>query len=265
MLLALLITQAGAAEKLAVLPSIVEGPYGKAETLELFDVVSKEADFRQGLAIASYNAIFVDGTEPVATTVRDCGSDVPCIALALRNAGIDLGLRVIANFALEPPLLTFNLVRSSDGSIVAESLGELGAVSLADVLVEQTKLLLDRTFHRGGRLEVQVTPQDALVTIDPPRSGGVFAPGTYRVSASKEGFLPRTEDVVVRELETATARITLETAPEASSIWESPWLWTAVGVVVVGVTVGALVATDPFSKDPTTGTVCITTVNGTCP
>lgn len=270
LLFALLFPAAGRAEpprRLAILPAVVPGPHGHATTQQLFEHVRSTADFRTGLELLSYNAVFVDGAEPVATTVRDCGSDVACIAGALRLARIDLGLRVIANFALEPPLLTFNLIDGQGERVIAETLAELDERPLGELLTAQTADLLHRGGYRpGGRIALSVRPIDAAVEIEPPASQRVVVrPGIYSVTASKEGFVPKTIDLNVTAGAEATAEITLEEVPPEPSILASPWLWTAVGVVVIGTATAVLVATDPFSKDPTTGTVCITTADGSCP
>lgn len=253
--------------RLAVLPAVVEGPHGRAASKDLFGPVRDTADFRTGLDLLSYNAVFVDGVEPVATTVRDCGSDVACIARTLRFARIDLGLRVIANFALNPPLLTFNLIDAKEEKVVAEALAELDGRPLIEVLKQQTADLLDRGGYRiGGRIALSVTPIDAAVAIRPPVSQQiVIDPGTYSVTASKEGYLPKTIDVLVRPGEESAAQLVLDEVPPEPSVLASPWLWTAVGVVVVGATAAVLVATDPFSSDPTNPTICVTTAAGSCP
>jgi hypothetical protein len=248
----------GAPQKLAVLPATVEGPYGSAQTTELFDVVSSAADFRQGLELVPYNALFVDGVETIATTVKNCGSDVPCIARVLRLAKIDLGLRVIANFALDPPLYTFTLIEA-DGRVAGETAAE------SEALRASTEKLLDERFPHGGRLVLEVSPLDAAVLISPDVPEGVIAPGKYRVEASKDGYAPKSIEVEVATETESKARLVLDPIPEEASIVESPWLWTGVGVAVLAVVAVVLIATNPFSNDPTEGRACITVPNGPCP
>lgn len=271
MLLLALVTASSAVyaqpKKLAILPAVVEGAHGQVSTTELFEIVQREADFRKGLDLLSYNALFIDGVETIAKTVRECGSEVPCIAKAMALANIDLGLRVIVNFAIEPPLITFNLIDAKDQKVIAESLAEQDERALAGILRDQTADLLDKgNYTRGGRLMLDVKPPDARVDIRPTGVvGAVVDVGKYQVTATKEGFHAQTVDVDVRAGEEALATLLLEQIPPEPTIVESPWLWTAVGVAVVGGVAAVLIATDPFSKDPTTGTLCVTTAQGSCP
>ncbi len=246
--------------RLALLPAIVAGPYGNTTTTELFDAAFRAADFRQGLDLLSYNAVFVDGAEPIATTVRDCGSDVPCIAKALDAAHVDLGLRAIANFALDPPLLTLTLI--GEGSTLGEAVVEVDQ-ALDDAVMDATAKLLER-YPRGGRIAVAVTPPDALVTIDPAASG-VVAAGTYHVRAAKDGFTSREVEVQISEGEEKRVDLALDPIVAESSIVESPWLWTGIGAGVVAIVAVVLIATNPFSHGPDEGTACITTPAGGCP
>ena len=252
----------GAPERLAILPAVVEGSFGRAGAVELFELVAKAADFRQGLEIVPYNALFLEGVEPVATTVRDCGSDLPCIARALAAAGIDLGLRVIANFALDPPLITMNLI--VEEKVIREVIDELDDRSLASILEGATELLLWK-YARGGRLAIEVSPSDAAVTIDPPAPDKVMAPGRYRVAATREGYAPDAVEVEIAAGAEQQVRLALAPLPEESSIVESPWLWTGVGAGVVAIVAAVLIATNPFSRSPTEGIVCVTTPSGACP
>jgi hypothetical protein len=249
-----------APQRLAILPATVEGPYGSVTAVQLFEEVAKSADFRVGIELVPYNALFVEGVEPIATTVRDCGSDVPCIARALRLARIDLGLRVIANFALEPPLITLNLI--AEERVVAEDLAELDG-PLAEVLARSTEKIL-RSYPRGGRLSVEVSPLDAAVTISPPPNGSVIAPGTVQVTAAKDGYLPRTTSVAIAEGTEQSVRLVLDPVPEEASVVESPWLWAGVGVGVAAIVTVVLVVTNPFSREPEEGIVCVTTPMGGC-
>ncbi len=258
---------ASAPERLAILPATVEGPYGAAATAALFEVVSKAADFHQGLELVPYNALFVDGVEPIATIVRDCGSDTHCIARALRLARIDLGLRVIANFALDPPLITLNLIGSADERVIGESVVELEDRSIAEVVAGATERLLDSgSFAPGGRLMVDVEPLDAAVEVQPPAAANtVIAPGRYRVRAAKDGYLERAVDVELAAGAEERVRLALEPVP-APSLVESPWLWTGVGVgvAVIGAVAAVLIVTKPFAKAPSDGDLCIATRAGGC-
>ena len=253
-----LLLMAIGAQRLAILPATVEGPYGDAPVLEMFETVAKAADLRVGIELVSYNALFVDGVEPVATTVRDCGSDLACIGRALRLARIDLGLRVIANFALDPPLFTFSLIEGE--RTIAEKLVEAEG-SIDSILVRSTEELL-AAYPRGGRIAVEVAPPDAVVSIAPPGSG-VMAPGTYRVSAAKEGYSPKSAAIDLRAGSEERVRLVLDPLPE-ESIASSPWLWTGVGVGVAAIVTVVLIVTNPFARSPSEGIVCVTTPMGGC-
>lgn len=260
--------------RMAVLPAIIEGASGSATTQELFEQVSPHADFRVGLELVSYNALFIDGVEPIAKSVRGCGSDQACVSKVLKLANIQLGLQVIANFAAEPALITLNLLDTDAAKVSIDALEELkGGMDLKGVLRLQVARLLDSAgYQRGGRLAVSRRPPDAVVTVgegEPADAGRpdlfTLKPGPYEVTAQREGFVTQKKTVTIREKALTEWGFELQAVPEESSFFASPWFWAIVGAAVVGGTTAALVATDPFSKPADRGCLCITTESGGCP
>lgn len=141
----------------------------------------------------------------------------------------------------------------------------------------QTEELLARTRNYLGTLKLSGVPSSARLLIDdqqvPLKEDLSYRLplGEHRLKASAEGHEParrrfRIHSEQVTELQLDMPPLTATAAPavdltkttdqyiedqrDDGSVFESPWLWTAVGVVVAGATVGTIVALS--SSDPGT-------------
>lgn len=281
LILALSTVAATPPKRLAILPTIVEGQSGHTEVPRVFDELTRAASQRTGLELVDYNELFVDGAEPTASTVLACGSDMGCIARALRNARIELCLRAIINFGVSPPLVSLSLIEGPGERILGESVIE--AETLVPVESELAKaasdLLESAKFHRGGTLIVALTPADARVTARECTTGQEHAPdnrststftlpaGCFELQGTRDAYSPAVARTEVKLGETTQLSLALSPAPGAeASIFSSPWFWVIAGGVVVAGSAAVLVATDPFGGDePGAACYCVTTPQTMCP
>ena len=249
--------------------AILPGAHGEADPAEVYQEVARSAGLHLGLELVPYNQLLVEGPEPLAGAVRACASDVACRGRALASHELDLGLRAIVNFAIDPPLVSLSVVNASPPRVLTESLSELaGDTTLAEVLRREAATLLDRTgFPRAGRITVSVRPVDAILHVEGAKESeqpGVFIvpAGRWEVRAERAGYTPAQATVEVAAGAEAPLALVLEERPGVTS---SPWFWAAVGVAAAAIaTTTVLVATDPFAAPPSTGCVCITTSAGGC-
>lgn len=147
-----------------------------------------------------------------------------------------------------------------------ESIGFLeGALSarekgLEGQLQSDTEALLARAQSFVARLEVELSPESATLAIDgkpvsyAPRSPLLLGLGEHVVSAEAQGYRPERKNLRVRggevlhidlKLSESAVDVASERRPDQPRrLVKSPWLWTAVGAVVVGAAVaGVLLAT----------------------
>jgi len=216
--LLLLAGPASAAPKvdaLAVLPLIVAGPHGAASISSVYADVAAAARTRLGLRLLSAEEIFVSSSD-VAGRVSDCGSDIDCIANKLRAFDARYGMVVVANFALEPPLISVQLLDTDARTMMANSIGELAA---------------------GGAVSAAVR-QHALTVLDGAdigrRSGG------YEIRADAAGYHPNAATAQVVAGESTKIELTLV---EETSVAEQWWFWGLIGVAVAGGVTAAVVGT----------------------
>ena len=249
-------------DKLAVLPIIIAGPQGAPSLSSVIADVSASAELRVGVRLLSMEEMFVTGAERLGARVRDCGSDVVCIANRLRAFDARLGLVVVANLALEPALLSLQLLDTDDKRIVAQAEGELdGGQTLSAAIRGRADEIFDAAgYARAGRLVVDVSPPNAKVELgeglEPDAGrGNVFTvvPGRYEVHATAEDHHPGSGVAVLTSGETARLELVLERETSLLGAW---WLWTAIGVAVAGGTTAIVLATRPATR-------CLcTSVNG---
>lgn len=258
------------ASRLAILPAVVPGPYGQAKLESLHASLSEAAAFRVGLSVASYNEIQVDGAETIAAAIRTCGSDPNCAARTLRLSGYQLGLQVITNFALDPPLVTVALIDVAAGNNVGEVVVELSTgESIEERVAKEAAILLDQTQHRrGGRVVVEVSPQDSTVVLagarptPGTRHDYTLLPGRYRLEVLHQGFVSDTREleVVAGQAQAVSVQLSAVVVEEAPLL-ASPWFWGALGVVVVGAATATVLV---VTHEPTPSCLCIGAAGGVC-
>lgn len=112
-----------------------------------------------------------------------------------------------------------------------------------------------RPVAMNARVTIQVTPADALITLDGREVGHGAAnervePGEHRVEATLSGYVTRATPVTVRPLSTETLSITLD--PRPRPIYARPWFWIAIGGAVA-VTATLLIVLNPSDPVPVPG------------
>lgn len=284
-MLALSVVNATPARRLAILPTIVEGQSGKSEASRVFDELAHAAELRVGIELVSYNELFVDGAETIASTVLACGSDMGCISRALRNARIELCLRAIVNFAVSPPLVSLSLIEGPGARILAESVVETDDTAPLESrlrFADGAAAMLDGAgFPRGGRIAVAVEPGDAKLVVRDCTTGQVFAAetknaaffvlpaGCYEMEATRDTYEPSKARVDVVAGEVSKAHLSLRpvaVAEDSGGVLSSPWFWAIAGGVAIAGGAAVLLATDPFGKSDTAPPCfCVVTANTVCP
>lgn len=239
------------ADRLAVLPILLEGKYGAATSSGIFNDVAAACDMRLGLRVVSYEEMFVATEEGLGDRVRDCGSDTGCISARLRTFNARLGLVVVLDFASSPPLMSLQLLDTDDGRMLASSVGEVRAPKsggISSIIRKSTSELLDKAgYPRAGRVVVEVEPPNAHVILgdglDPDIGTSnrfTVTPGRYPVTASLDGWSSGKSEVLA--VTGAEAKVQLALVKDSTLI-ASPWFWVVVGVAVAGGTLGVLAAT----------------------
>lgn len=239
---------------------------------------------RVGIELVSYSDTFLDGAEPLGSAVLACRSDRACVARRLRAAGVDVCFRATVNLAIDPPLVTLDLIDAASERLLASRVeeGERGR-PMETQLAKATEQVLDAGgLAKGGLLSVTLSPPDARLTVmrcgdrackeaEPfplQHPSEVIPSGWYRVRAELEGFDRRSLLVDVQEGRDVRVGLALPSAvqEESFSLAESPWFWAAVGgaVALAGATI-AVMASGALSAPERTGCVCITTSNHDCP
>lgn len=253
--LSLMSQSEGYANRVAVLPIVSEGPHGSASLSTIFKSVSSEVSKRLGIRAITYEEMFVASKDGLGKSVLECGPQAQCISSKLRAFSAKMGLVVVLNFELSPPVLSVQLVDTDLGELKAESLGEVsaqGEAALIEAIKKRTRGVLDQGgYVTGGRMVVKVEPPSAQIRLPgkEPDKGtpNVFTlpPGNYELSASQEGYSSATAKATVTSGQTTQVSLNLS---KQSRWYASPWLWAGVGAVVVGATTAAIVATRSPSR-----------------
>ncbi len=247
---------------LAVLPIVVAGPHGEASVSDIYDTVTRATETRVGLRVISAEEIFVASRDGLTQRIADCGPDAGCIASKLRMFDARYGLVVVLSFELSPPIFSLQLLDTDSGRMVGEQVGDVGsrANPMARLFGKADALLVAAGFVKSGRVVIEVEPKRAQLRltqgIEPDLgTANVFtlAPGHYTAEGLLEGHHRATVDFEVHSGASKTVQLVLK---EDSSILSSPWLWIAVGAVVVGGSAAAIAV----SQNPAP-CVC-TTLNG---
>jgi hypothetical protein len=247
--------------RLAVLPIIVPGTKGGATLSSVIDDVGRATAFRR-MKLASNEEMFAAGSGDLSSRVRDCGSDIGCIAERLRAFDARFGLVVVVNAALDPPLISLQLLDIDDRKMIAQNAAELAPEekTISEAVSERAKKIFEQAgWPQLGRIVVEVAPARAKITLgdQAPDEGApnVFtvSPGRYLVRAELDGYASGSAEAVAIAGKDTRVGLTLE---EEKSLLSSPWLWAAIGVAAAGGAAAAIIATRPTER-----CLCIT-VNG---
>jgi hypothetical protein len=260
---ALLLLLAAAPTRLAVLP-VLSGPGVTASMV--FSTIDDAAALRTGLRVMSIDDYFFHEGGALANRALACGQDTACIGAQLEPFQADLGLVVVIDVEITPPLLSLILIDTKKREVVDEHYAQVEGdrEALFSRLRAESGAMLDRRgYARSGRLLVRTTPAKAEVKIAGQRADigtpnqFTLPPGTYAVEASAEGYEAASGNAVVTS--GATTELPLSLAPMTSFL-DSPWPWI-VGATVV---VGAAVAVGVAAGSTTEACVCFVTADVAC-
>jgi PEGA domain-containing protein len=175
-------------------------------------------------------------------SIAECANDVPCIADRIRARRADLGIIIVANFAIAPPIVTARIIDAMRARVIKNALVETDAASLAPAVRGMTMDLVEASGHAcGGRIAIETEPRDALVTLtsspsgrSPRRAQDVFTapPGRYRVVVSRPEYLTKSAWIESKRGTNTVLAISLER--ELTTPLSSPWLWVGVGGAALG-------------------------------
>lgn len=240
---------------LAIVPSII----GTEGERSVFNHAATTARQYMGLDVASYDLMFLDGDAGTGPRIVACGADLGCVQRVLRVRAFDLALLLTENHELTPTLLTAELFDARQGAVVASWSGE-GPITPDTWPVAVQTLLARGGFEPGGVVRLNVRPSEA--TVIPPERARRFGPSEWQVPvgpatfrAEAPRFVPGAVDLEIQR--GAEHQATLELTPRPRSAWTSPWLWTAIGVVVIGGTATAIAVAS--GGEPSSRCLCVTT------
>jgi hypothetical protein len=131
---------------------------------------------------------------------------------------------------------------------------------LDEALRRHVQDLLTRARYFVAKLHIDVTPPHAQLQLDgqpvvPNPDGLTVQAGSHLLEASARNYLTDKRQFSVQGGEEQTMRISLnaavqatETATASTSLVRSPWLWTGVGVVAVGLGIAAVFLLRPSPR-----------------
>lgn len=192
----------------------------------------------------------VDTRRAIVESMRECNEEVECVERILRSAQIDVVVHIVANFEVDPPILSTEVQDVSSGDIIVSDVTETRRdVTIVKAAVDETvvHVFSSAGYEIGGQLFVDVEPKDATVTIDTTGFRMLLSPrrfsvpvGTVGIRAERDGYEAATRKVHVEPGATESVHLDLTPLP-SESLLASPWFWVGVGAVVL-VTGGVVLA-----------------------
>lgn len=237
--------------RLAVLPVLLD-PEERLGVSKVFEAVERAAAFRPVRPMSIDDYFFQDGKE-LSNRALECGEDTKCLSESLAVFRADLGLVVIANLEVSPPLLSLILIDTASAEVVSEAYESLEPTrSLVDqVQANAAAVLQSARLEQAGFLEVLAEPAGARVEVGEglPHDLGqahrfTLPPGRYPLRVRASDHEEQERQIEVRPGETTRVEVRLEAE---SSAWSSPWLWGGLATVVVA---GAVTAAVVASQSP---------------
>jgi hypothetical protein len=257
MALTLATTTPSRESRTAVLPIVVGGALTPSM---IAAAVDEAARLRPTLRVLPLDEYFLRDGGAVADRVRDCGSDVECIAREVGGLDADLAIVVVAIFDRQPPLVTTIGIDIASRSVLRQRTERLPSATSETLRAHAASLFDDLGHLLHARLEVEVEPKTAQVRVDaatPPDPGThtVFTleAGRHSVTASCAGHRDATRDVDLVPGQTHSIAMALEPIP----ISDSPWFWPGMASGIATVVITAAVAMTVVLLKPRPKCVCI--------
>jgi hypothetical protein len=218
--------------RVALVVRAVNRPEAEADfgTVSIADEAAQVAGFSLGIGVLSRSEMSETNLDD---QLRDCGSDARCMSSRLREAGVDLGLMVVADLGLKPPIVTTRVIDSRTERVLVNAIADLAKDSLKNVVRGEVARALESAGHPiGGRVTIETSPPNALVAIDGgrglepgPTNSFILAPGRYDVRATEDGYVPTSTRARVVSGEETRIWLRLDAS---SGLLGSPWFWTAI-------------------------------------
>jgi hypothetical protein len=234
-------------------------------TPEGFQIPVSEIDDRARAALESKTLLEIApadlfSEEVRLEVVRTCAGSAACFLEKFGQTSSKVDVLLVLTIADLPDrrLVAARTVRARDGNELARAAHE---VSKDAPLAGALDVVLSQVFAEGwgrvGSIAVTTTPPGARAELGArtcltPCRFDRIPLDLHAIALSKEGFVPASRSVDVRG--PITVDVVLDPEPEPWVWYESPWIWTAVGVVVVGASVGTYFAL----REPPPDDVCIT-------
>lgn len=133
----------------------------------------------------------------------------------------------------------------------------------------EVRQLLEWARRYVGRIELKLTPDNAQALIDGAQAAGASVAldiGEYALTVRAPGYVTHRQRLVVEGARQSEVRISLvpldvapkrtgidttaADAPHSGSLFASPWLWTAVGVVAAGAVLFAVTREGDVTRQP---------------
>ena len=253
-------------EPWVIVPIMIELPATRGEFVH--DILASEASFRTTARIARYADLFSSSAD-VRARVQRCGSDVACIASALRVGEASRAVIAVVDAGAMPAIVTVTVIDRETMDI--ESVATAPADhSLAEGLQTAARQAFDR-LRLGvfGQVDVNLDPSDTSLRVPDrfqplaARGRAFLAPaGSYVLYAGREGYQAESVRVEVRERRTTEVRLRLTAEEPGGGITSSPWFWVAAGVAAAA---AAGVAVVGLTGDDNPGGTCFRSVGQPCP
>ena len=235
--LALMLTSAPEPVTVAVLPQLVlaEGEtIGPANVLLAVERATQRRPTVRALGVGAIDVLAGARQQQL----RDCGPDASCVGAILRDAGVAVGLLVVVNTRVSPPVIAVRAV--VEGTVRAEHIDSRVSIEqpLADAITRTVGVVLDALDHpEWAQLSVDAAPLDAEIRVEPPGAlwrtplVALLRPGSWTLHAQAPGHRPSDQRFDVRAGEDRAMSVVLEAE---TPWWQSPWFWGAVGIAVAG-------------------------------
>lgn len=262
-------------KKIAIFPAVFNGPYGSASPGQIFNATLQALGMRLDVEALSYESMFLSGATSHVTAAAHCGSEQACIVRVMEEAGAALGLRTIVNFALDPPLLSLELI-STDAEIKGQqAVLDTGGNPWAQSLTVAVRALVDQQgLGAAGRVRVRADPLAVVTLPDSPRARREAAdlfrapPGRHRVFVRAPDGREASAFAIVTAHQATEVAVELPrriaSAPKDGSVFESAWFWGGVGAAALGAATAAVLVSNSLSGSADPACLCITTVDHPC-
>lgn len=232
---------------------------------EIYAAARRPLERYTALRVAPLETIGLDERD---AAIRDCAGDPACFARRVRASqnDVDLLLAVSVDRSEDALLVGLRLIDTFRRAEVGAGADEVPAgMSLEGALEDRLATVVPPSVWGDvGSLSIRSEPEGAEVwvgerTCITPCELGRLLPGSYDIVLRKSGWEPWQKTVAVGRGD----NIVQADLPRPSrALVESPWLWTAVGAVIVAGTVTSVLL---LQQPERRAVVCFSSMEDFCP